>query len=110
MNTYIHDALIEYVYGLEDFRFDYCKPNERVAIIQIIDYLYRNQELERNMSSVVVMDSFNSGDISGYYDPITQFHDIQNQWFEDSFALSDYNDNVISAGIWNCYSSDRWRY
>lgn len=38
-------------------------------------------------------------------DPITQFHDIQNQWFEDSFALSNYNDNVISHRIWYIYNS-----
>ena len=28
-------------------------------------YLYKNQKLERYMSKVVVMDSFNNGDISG---------------------------------------------
>lgn len=110
MNAWIRDALIEYVYELEEFRFDYCRSDERKAIIQIIDYLYRNQKQERCMSKVVIMESFNNGDISGYYDPITQFHDIQNQWFEDSFALSDYNDNVISFGIWNCYCNDRRGY
>ena len=107
MNDYIHDVLIDYVFKLEDFRFEFCESDERVAMIQIIDYLYKNQKLERKMSVAVIMDSFNNGDISGYYDPITQFHDIQNQWFEESFALSDYNDNVISDGIWNCYNRNR---
>lgn len=107
MNDYIHDVLIDYVFKLEDFRFEFCEADERAAMIQIIDYLYKNQKLERKMSVAVIMDSFNNGDISGYYDPITQFHDIQNQWFEESFALSDYNDNVISDGIWNCYNRNR---
>ena len=110
MNAYTHDALIQYISNLEDFRFEFCESDEQTAIIQIIDYLYYYQNLERNMSSVVIMDSYNSGDISGYYDPITQFHDIQNQWFEESFALSDYNDNVISDGIWDCYNNMREQF
>lgn len=82
MNAYIHDVLIDNVFKLEDFRFEFCESDERAAMIQIIDYLYKNQKLERKTSVAVIMDSFNSGDIAGYYDPITQFHDIQNQWLK----------------------------
>lgn len=55
------------------------------------------------MSNKVIRDSYESGDISGYYEPITQFHDIQNLQFETSFALSDYNSNVISVKMWEVY-------
>lgn len=103
ISTCIHDVLIDYIYDLEYFRFEFCESDECVAMIHIINYLYQNQKLEWNMNSIVIMDSYNNGDISGCYAPITQFHDIQNQWFEESFALCDYNDNVISDGIWNCY-------
>lgn len=107
MKKCIHDELVEYIFKLENFRFEFCNPNERIAIIKVIDYLFNFQKVERNMSAAVIMDSYKSCDISGYYDPITQFHDIQNQWFEDSFALSDYNDNVISRGIWCIYNKYR---
>lgn len=107
MKKCIHNELIEYICKLENFRFEFCESDERIAIIKVIDYLYNFQKVERDMSTAVILDSYKSGDISGYYDPITQFHDIQNQWFEDSFALSDYNDNVISDGIWYIYNKYR---
>lgn len=39
-----------------------------------------------------------------FYDPILQLQDIQNDSFEDSYMLSDYNGNIISDWIWKFYS------
>lgn len=50
MNTYIYDVLIDYVFNLEDFRFEFCELDEHAAMIQIIDYIYKNQKLERKIS------------------------------------------------------------
>lgn len=107
MNQSIYNEILDKIDRLEKFRFSCCEFDEREGLKQIVRYLYSNQKVEYEMSAPIIVDSHNSGDISGYYDPITYFHDIQKQSFSEIFALSDYNDNVVSDCILRCYSKAR---
>lgn len=107
MRESIYYDILDEIDELDEFRFYCCESDEREGLKRLVGYLYYNQEIEREMSTMIIIDSYNSDDISCYYDPITQFHDIQKQWFSEVFALSDYNDNVVSDCIWRCYSKAR---
>lgn len=100
----IRDRIIEEIDTLDDFRFDCCYTNEREGIIRLVEYLYENYQIERKMSYQIIEDSYHSDIIPVYYDPITQFHDIQVQDFDETYYLGDYNGNVVSDIILDCYA------
>lgn len=91
---------------LEDFRFEYCSATERTALLTVVKYLYYFWRHERNIASRVFQDNQNEEYISGYYNSILQFHDIQKDEFSDVYMLSDYNSNIISDWIWEFYSRE----
>lgn len=94
----VKDIIYE-ILQLEDFRFYYCKK-EREAIILLVYYLYYNTEQEELMNKKIFEYADKKEHLSMYYDSILQFQDIQDSSFEDSYNLSDYNDNVVSDIFW----------
>lgn len=105
MNEGIYNNLLNKISTLEDFRFECCGESERDALIAIVNYLYYNGEVEKEMSQKIYQDSSKSEEIPFYYNPILQLHDIQIECFNDSYMLSDYNGNIISDWIWEFYKS-----
>lgn len=105
MNEGIYNNLLNKISTLEDFRFVCCGESERDALIAIVNYLYYNGEDEKEMSQKIYQDSRKSEEISFYYNPILQLHDIQIESFNDSYMLSDYNGNIISDWIWEFYKN-----
>ena len=83
--------------------FRYYSESERYGLLLILEYLYYYGDYERQMSKIIMEDSSKKGHISGYFDPILQFHDIQENNLEDAYILNDYNNNVVSELIWKCY-------
>ncbi|KOP67837.1 hypothetical protein AMS62_23220 [Bacillus sp. FJAT-18019] len=106
MDESTYTNLIDKIYNLEDFRFEFCGEGERYALLEIVNYLYMNGIYEKKMSDRLLQDSQSSEHMPIYYDSILQLHGIQNESFEDSYMLGDYNDNVISAWIWNFYAEN----
>ncbi|MBE6063573.1 MAG: hypothetical protein E7207_08520 [Clostridium butyricum] len=106
MKKSIYINLINEISNLEEFRFQFCGESERDGLLKIVDYLYRYGDYERKISSIVVKDSWKSKKVPVYYDPISQLHDIQKDSFLDSYRLSDYNENIVSDCIWDCYSQE----
>lgn len=105
MNEGIYNNLLNKISTLDDFRFKYCGESERVALIAIVNYLYYNGEVEKEMSQKIYQDSRESEEIPFYYNPILQLHDIQIECFNDSYMLSDHNENIISDWIWEFYKN-----
>jgi hypothetical protein len=93
------ENLIKEVKQLQDFRFDGCEQ-ERDAIIFLIQYLYRNREYEIKVNQKIFNYMEKKDHLSLSYDSILQYHGIMHNDFEDSYYLSDYNDNVISEIFW----------
>ena len=56
------------------------------------------------MIEQILQDCQNNEHLSTYYDPILQLLGIQEESFEDSFMLGDYNCIIVSEWIWYCYS------
>ena len=106
MKESIYKNLINKIYNLEEFRFQDCGESERYGLLQIVDYLYKYGIYERKISQRLVKDSLNSKIIPVYYDPISQLHDIQKNSFLDSYMLRDYNENIVSDWIWDCYAQE----
>jgi hypothetical protein len=106
MKKSIYENLVNKIYTLENFRFQFCGESERFGLIQIIKYLYRYGGYEKQMSQRILRDSLGAETVPVYYDPISQLHDIQEDSFEESYMLSDYNMNIVSAWIWDCYSQE----
>lgn len=106
MDESIYIDLIDKISNLEDFRFEFCGEGERYALLEIVNYLYMNGIYEKKMSDRLLQDSLSSEHMSMYYDSILQLHGIQNDSFEDSYMLGDYNDNVISEWIWHFYAEN----
>lgn len=104
MKESIYKELMSKIYTLEKYRFEFCGEAERYGLLQIIEYLYQNGKYEREMSQRVLQYSLKSEHLSLYYDSILQLHGIQDDSFEDSYMLSDYNNNIVSAWIWHYYS------
>ncbi|WP_141503267.1 hypothetical protein [Paenibacillus luteus] len=104
MDESIYINITNMIYNLEDFRFEFCGERERYALLEIVSYLYINGIYEKEMSDRLLQDSQSSEQMSIYYDSILQLHGIQNESFEDSYMLRDYNDNVISDWIWHFYA------
>lgn len=104
MKKSIYTNLIIKFYTLEDFHFELCGEVERHALIEIVNYLYFNGKHEIKMSHRILQDSQRAEHMPMYYDPILQLHGIQNESFEDSYMLGDYNGNVVSDWIWHCYA------
>lgn len=84
---------------LDDFRFDGCEQ-ERTAIIFLVQYLYSERETEILMNNKIFQYAENKEHISIYYDSLLQYHGIMHDDFEESYYLSDYNDNVVSEIFW----------
>lgn len=106
MKKSIYKKLINKINELEHYRFEFCEESERVALIEIVDYLYNYGEVEKEMSRRILEDSQRGEHTPLHYDPILQLHDIQNDSFEESYWLSDYNENIISNWIWHFYSEE----
>lgn len=104
MEESIYINLINKIKILEGYRFEGCGEVERHALIAIVEYLYFEGEYEIEMGCRIFQDSQREEYMPMYYNPILQLHDIQNESFEDSYRLGDYNGNVISDWIWNFYS------
>lgn len=93
------ENLIKEVRRLENFRFDGCEQ-ERDAIIFLIQYLYCNRECEIEANQKIFNYVEKKEHLSSYYDSILQYHGVMHDDFENSYYLSDYNDNVISSIFW----------
>lgn len=104
MEESIYTNLINKINILEDFRFEFCGEVERYALIEIVNYLYFNGKYEMEMSHSIFQDSQRAEYLPIYYDPILQLHEIQNESFEESYMLGDYNGNVVSDWIWHFYA------
>ena len=91
---------------LPDYRFSFCNETERDGILEIVQYLYYYGNYERKISEKVFLQSQREERFSIYYDPILQLHGIQEEDFYESYMLRDYNANVVSDCIWDCY----WKY
>ncbi|MFW2502373.1 hypothetical protein [Clostridium diolis] len=106
MKKSIYENLVNKICTLENFRFQFCGESERYGLIQIIEYLYRFGRYEKEMSQRILQDSLVAENVPVYYDLISQLHGIQEDSFEDSYMLSDYNKNKVSDCIWDCYSQE----
>ena len=104
MKRVVYENLIYKIQSLENYRFECCGEIERAALLTIIEYLYYYGKNERIMISQILQDSQKNEHLSTYYDPILQLLRIQEESFEDSFMLGDYNSNIVSEWIWYCYS------
>lgn len=104
MEELIYTNLINKIYLLENFRFEFCGEVERYALIEIINYLYFKGKYEMELSPSIFQDSRKEDYLPVYYDPILQLHEIQNESFEESYMLGDYNGNVVSDWIWHFYA------
>lgn len=104
MKKSVYENLYYRIQNLEDYRFECCGEIERKALLTIIEYLYYYGKDERIMIEQILQDSQNNEHLSTYYDPILQLLGIQEESFEDSFMLGDYNSNIVSEWIWYCYS------
>lgn len=104
MKKSIYTNLINKINILEDFLFEFCGEVERHALIEIVNYLYFNGKYEIEMSHRIFQDSQRAEHMPMYYDSILQLHGIQNESFEDSYMLGDYNGNVVSDWIWHFYA------
>lgn len=91
---------------LDENRFYYCSM-ERHAIMSIVDYLHCCQKYEKYIFDEIKYQVLAKGHMSLYYDPICQLMDIQKFSFEESYCLSDYNDNIVSDLIWEHYA--KWK-
>lgn len=107
MNEAVYRNLIYRINNLEDFRFEFCDETEKISILEIISYLYYYGVFDIGMCERVYNDIKKSFRVPIYYDSILQLHGIQTDNFDDSYMLSDYNDNIISSWIWDIY--DRYR-
>lgn len=97
----ILNELLNRLFKMEPFRFEYC-PNERKAIVLIINYLATNWQYEKEISQQIYTYAKEEEHVSFCYDSILQFDGIMTSSFNEAYALSDYNDNVISELIWYC--------
>jgi len=104
MKKSIHKNLINQIKNLDSYRFEICGEVERYALIEIVNYLYNYGKNDIEMCHRVFQDSQGEEHLSMYYDPILQLHGIQNECFEDSFMLGDYNGNIVSDWIWHFYA------
>lgn len=104
MSEKLFCELYEKILTLDEYRFEYCGETERDGILIVLGYLYYCQDYERDISNRVFQDSEKEDHVSIYFDSILQLHDIQNNNFEDSGILSDYNSNIISDWIWELYA------
>ncbi|MBD5549771.1 MAG: hypothetical protein HDQ96_01145 [Lachnospiraceae bacterium] len=98
-NRDIVNLLICEISQLEDFRFENCE-HERQAIIFLIQYLYSETEFEKIVFEEMLKYSEKREIFYGYYNSLLQLHGIIYDDFEDSYHLSDYNDNVVSDIFW----------
>lgn len=104
MNKSIHKFLYNKIYNLDDYYFAYCEETERDALLTIIDYLYYYDKDEQMMIKKVLKDCKEMEHLSVFYDPILQLLGIQEDNFEYSYMLGDYNSNIVSEWIWYCYN------
>lgn len=100
-NTNLVNYLINALYAMEPYRFEYC-PNEREAFVMLVNYLSNFWEYEECISQKIYSYARKEEHISFGYDSILQFDGIMTLNFNDAYALSDYNSNVISELIWEC--------
>lgn len=101
----VAERVICEILQLEDFRFDNCEQ-EREAIVFLIRYLYDNTEQEELINKKIFEYAYKKEHLPLYYDSMLQFHGIQEDSFEDSYCLSDYNDNVVSDIFWrHCWKA-----
>lgn len=84
---------------MEPFRFEYC-PDERVALISLVNYLADNWNYECQISENIYSYSEKKEHISFCYDSILQFDGIMTNSFEDAYYLNSYNPNVVSDLFW----------
>ena len=93
------------IYNLQslDSRFFIDCLTERTTLIKIILYLSANWETEYNLSKKIYC--FNNNCLPTYYDPISQFNDILQDDFEESYNQRSYNYNVVSDLIWDYCAS-----
>lgn len=103
MSQSLCDNIIYELAKIDDFRFSYCESDEKMGLILLVQYLYYNQKKEQEIYKAIINGVYNGDSISCYYDPITQFFDIQNNSFLEAAECSDYNSNVVSDCIWECY-------
>ncbi len=104
LDTDIYFALKHEIAFLDERFFENC-PWERGALQIIIDYLHLYGSVEIERSQGIIQYVKNQEHLSCYYDPILQFLGILEDSFAESYALSDYNSNVVSEVIWNIYKS-----
>lgn len=106
MSSNLYVNLWNEINTLRDFRFEYASGTEKMALLKVVEYLYWYQNTEREIGRKVFQDSLQGDRITASYDPIQQLHDIQRESFWDSYALSDYNSNILSDRIWELYSRE----
>lgn len=95
--------IIKMISTLEDFRFDFCPVSERLALINVIIYLYRKGNQEKMFANKIISKDKEDIRLSTYYDPNIQFHDIQDTSFEYAYWLNNYNHDIISSKILDIY-------
>ncbi len=98
-DAFIRNSLIMELEDLEDSRFEFC-PNERYALILVINYLTCNWNFEYQISQNIYQYVKNKEHVSVYYDSIIQFLDILEYDFDEVFSLKCYNENVVSDLFW----------
>lgn len=106
MKQYIFRELTDKISNLEENRFLYCGEAERYGILNIVEYLYFYGAYEINEIQRIINDCKESDNIPPYYDSILQLLGIQDDTFEDSYMLSEYNSNIISDWIWELYARE----
>lgn len=101
INETISSAIKKKICDLEPNRFIFCEQ-ERNALIIIVDYLSKNYDYEKTVTKEILDECRNSNQIHPF-DSIVQFLQIQEDSFDESYMLSDYNPNIVSEYIWNIY-------
>lgn len=105
MKNKIYNYLYDKIYFLEEYRFEYC-PEERNAILHILDYLYKRYSYERT----VIKGILNSSEkklFPFYVDvPIIQVFKILDERysFNDIYEVYYDNSDVVSQIVLDCYS------
>lgn len=104
MNKLVREELIHKICSLENFNYTEDGKMEEEAILVIIDYLYKRINAERKVIKPILQDIKKSDPLSLYCNPIMQLLEIQEKNFDDLILQADYNSNVVSDCIWECYS------
>lgn len=96
----IRDVLIWELENME-FTSDETDSSEKIAFIELVNYLADYYEKEYELSQFILQESQKTEHLSVAFDPILQFDDIIKNDFWDSYYLRTYNPNKVSDLFWD---------